>query len=136
MPLACLTRRGYAADRMSQDEQDKLDAALERLSRRLPEKIGKFVRWINGPSSALVRIPIAIALIIGGIFSFLPIVGLWMLPLGLAPDRPRRRVFAAAADPPARLDRAEMAAAGRIPLARNTPPRGFGLLLSRRLDGL
>jgi hypothetical protein len=69
---------------MSQDEQDKLDAALERLSRRLPEKIGKFVRWINGPSSALVRIPIAIALIIGGIFSFLPIVGLWMLPLGLA----------------------------------------------------
>jgi hypothetical protein len=30
-----------------------------------------------------VRIPLAIALIVGGIFSFLPVLGLWMLPLGL-----------------------------------------------------
>ena len=28
-------------------------------------------------------IPLAILLIIGGIFSFLPVLGLWMLPLGL-----------------------------------------------------
>ena len=31
----------------------------------------------------LVRIPLALLLIAGGIFSFLPILGLWMLPLGL-----------------------------------------------------
>ncbi len=35
------------------------------------------------PSSRLVRIPLALLLIIGGIFSFLPVLGLWMLPLGL-----------------------------------------------------
>jgi hypothetical protein len=29
------------------------------------------------------RIPLAILLIFGGIFSFLPVLGLWMLPLGL-----------------------------------------------------
>jgi hypothetical protein len=32
----------------------------------------------------LVRIPLALLLILGGVFSFLPILGLWMLPLGLA----------------------------------------------------
>jgi hypothetical protein len=31
----------------------------------------------------LVRIPLALLLIVGGVFSFLPILGLWMLPLGL-----------------------------------------------------
>ena len=30
-----------------------------------------------------MRIPLAILLVVGGIFSFLPILGLWMLPLGL-----------------------------------------------------
>jgi hypothetical protein len=30
-----------------------------------------------------VRIPLAILLVLGGIFSFLPVLGLWMLPLGL-----------------------------------------------------
>jgi hypothetical protein len=31
----------------------------------------------------LVRIPLALLLVLGGIFSFLPVLGLWMLPLGL-----------------------------------------------------
>jgi hypothetical protein len=35
------------------------------------------------PSSFAVRLVIAILLILGGVFSFLPILGLWMLPLGL-----------------------------------------------------
>ena len=35
------------------------------------------------PSSRLVRIPLALLLILGGVFSFLPVLGLWMLPLGL-----------------------------------------------------
>ncbi|WP_371421057.1 hypothetical protein [Tardiphaga sp.] len=35
------------------------------------------------PSSKLVRFPLGILLIIGGIFSILPVLGLWMLPLGL-----------------------------------------------------
>lgn len=30
-----------------------------------------------------MRIPLAILLIVGGIFSFLPVFGLWMLPFGL-----------------------------------------------------
>jgi len=35
------------------------------------------------PSSRPLRITVGIALCIGGLFWFLPILGLWMLPLGL-----------------------------------------------------
>jgi hypothetical protein len=31
----------------------------------------------------LIRLPVAILLILGGIFSILPVLGIWMLPLGL-----------------------------------------------------
>ena len=50
---------------------------------RLPPRLARFVGWLRKPSSRLVRIPLAILLIAGGIFSFLPVLGLWMLPLGL-----------------------------------------------------
>ncbi len=49
----------------------------------MPPRLAKFVGWVRKPSSRLVRIPLAILLVIGGIFSFLPVLGLWMLPLGL-----------------------------------------------------
>jgi len=50
---------------------------------KLPPGPARFVGWLRRPSSRLVRIPLAILLILGGIFSFLPVLGLWMLPLGL-----------------------------------------------------
>jgi hypothetical protein len=43
-----------------------------------------FLRWIREPHMHMVRIPLALLLILGGVFSFLPILGIWMLPLGLA----------------------------------------------------
>jgi hypothetical protein len=49
----------------------------------LPARAAAFVKWVRKPSSRLVRIPLAILLVLGGIFSFLPVLGLWMLPLGL-----------------------------------------------------
>jgi hypothetical protein len=38
---------------------------------------------LRQPWAMLIRIPLGILLVIGGILSFLPILGLWMLPLGL-----------------------------------------------------
>jgi hypothetical protein len=49
----------------------------------LPPGPSRFVSWLRKPSSKLVRFPLAILLILGGIFSILPVLGLWMLPLGL-----------------------------------------------------
>jgi hypothetical protein len=61
----------------------ELDRHFAWFEDRLPPRLARFVGWLRKPSSRLVRIPLAILLIAGGIFSFLPVLGLWMLPLGL-----------------------------------------------------
>jgi hypothetical protein len=60
-----------------------LDAKFDQFARRLPGWARGFVRWIGGPSASLVRIPLGIVLIASGIVGFLPILGFWMVPLGL-----------------------------------------------------
>jgi hypothetical protein len=40
-------------------------------------------RKINLPRSRVARLVIGIALVIGGVVGFLPILGFWMIPLGL-----------------------------------------------------
>lgn len=62
---------------------DRLNRQFERIARQVPATAG-FLRWVRGPRRHLLRIPLAILLILGGIFSFLPVLGIWMLPLGLA----------------------------------------------------
>lgn len=57
---------------------------LRRLIARLPRKMRAWVRWLRQPASRWVRIPAGLLLILGGLLGFLPVLGLWMLPLGLA----------------------------------------------------
>jgi len=66
-------------------EQSKieLDRHFAWFEARLPAGPARFVGWLRKPSSHYARIPLAVLLIAGGIFSFLPVLGLWMLPLGL-----------------------------------------------------
>jgi hypothetical protein len=69
---------------------------LERFIRRLPAGLQTGVRWLRRPSSRWVRVPVGLLLIIGGILSVLPLLGLWMLPLGLmllAEDVPLLRIW-------------------------------------------
>jgi hypothetical protein len=61
----------------------ELDRHFAWFQAKLPAWLARFVGWVRKPSSRLVRIPLAILLIVGGIFSFLPVFGLWMLPFGL-----------------------------------------------------
>lgn len=68
---------------MSEHDKMNLDRHFAWFEGRLPPRLARFVGWLRKPSSRLVRIPLAILLIAGGIFSFLPVLGLWMLPLGL-----------------------------------------------------
>ena len=68
---------------MSEHDKMELDRHFAWFEGRLPPRPARFVGWLRKPSSRLVRIPLAILLIAGGIFSFLPVLGLWMLPLGL-----------------------------------------------------
>lgn len=65
------------------DYKAEIDRHFLWFETKLPAGPARFVSWLRRPSSRLVRFPLAILLVIGGIFSFLPILGLWMLPLGL-----------------------------------------------------
>jgi hypothetical protein len=60
-----------------------LDELFDRLESAAPGPAKGFIGWVRKPSSKLIRIPLAVLLIFGGIFSFLPVLGVWMLPLGL-----------------------------------------------------
>jgi hypothetical protein len=68
---------------VSEHDKMELDRHFAWFEDRLPPRPARFVGWLRKPSSRLARIPLAILLIAGGIFSFLPVLGLWMLPLGL-----------------------------------------------------
>ena len=63
---------------MSKYYAAELDRHFAWFEARLPPRPAKFVRWLRKPSSRLVRIPLALLLVLGGVFSFLPILGLWM----------------------------------------------------------
>lgn len=67
---------------MNRDEQ-RLNHQLDRIEQSLPRWLHRSLRWLRMPSAAWVRIPLGVLLVLGGIFSILPLLGLWMLPLGL-----------------------------------------------------
>ena len=69
---------------MSKQSRAELHAELARLAKLLPSWAARLVNWLRGPSSVWVRIPLAIVLIVAGLAGFLPILGFWMIPLGLA----------------------------------------------------
>ena len=60
------------------------DPRLDALVQRLPPRIAGTVDYLLQPSSRWVRIPAGMLLVVGGVLSFLPVLGIWMLPLGLA----------------------------------------------------
>ncbi|RVU14373.1 hypothetical protein [Methylobacterium oryzihabitans] len=60
------------------------DARVERGLAKLPDRLHAAVAWLREPSRLWARIPAALLLVVGGLLAFLPVLGLWMLPLGLA----------------------------------------------------
>jgi len=61
----------------------ELNMYFDMIDRRVPIRISRSIHWLRKPTSFGARLVVASLLIIGGIFSFLPVLGLWMLPLGL-----------------------------------------------------
>lgn len=67
---------------IGRDEQ-RLNYQLDRLERPLPAAVRRGLRWLREPSSRWVRVPVGLLMIVGGLLSILPVLALWMLPLGL-----------------------------------------------------
>lgn len=57
---------------------------LDRVERALPGLLGDWVRHLRRPSASWIRVPLGILLVVCGLLGFLPVLGFWMLPLGLA----------------------------------------------------
>lgn len=60
-----------------------MERQFARLERSIPRPLAGSLNWLRQPAVRLVRIPLGILLVLGGIFSILPVLGIWMLPLGL-----------------------------------------------------
>jgi hypothetical protein len=63
-------------------EQARLRRQFERLRVAVPW-LGSWIDRLLSDRAAMFRFPLGILLIVGGIFSILPFLGVWMLPLGL-----------------------------------------------------
>ena len=61
----------------------RVDPELERIAGEKLRRIKLFGREIILPQSRLLRVTIGVVLVILGCFGFLPILGFWMIPLGL-----------------------------------------------------
>ncbi|TPQ40609.1 hypothetical protein C2U70_04795 [Bradyrhizobium guangdongense] len=66
------------------DEPAGGDERLDALIGRLPPRVGGAVNYLLKPSNRWIRIPSGALLVAGGVLSVLPLLGIWMLPLGLA----------------------------------------------------
>jgi hypothetical protein len=64
-------------------QNDDLEKAFDALESEAPSSLRKALRWMRRPEAKVVRIPLGIACILGSFLFFLPVLGLWFLPLGL-----------------------------------------------------
>src|SRR4051794_14706764 len=60
-----------------------LDRRLDRAERLLPGTRGRWLAHLRHPSASWVRVPLGVLLVLGGLLGFLPVLGFWMVPLGL-----------------------------------------------------
>jgi hypothetical protein len=82
--MTCLMADSAVRQHLSRrDEAALAEANIEKLLARLPSWLARGIRRLRRPRARWVRLPVAALLIPGGFLSFLPVFGLWMLPLGL-----------------------------------------------------
>jgi hypothetical protein len=68
---------------MRDRDVERLERQFDRISNQLPGGAGDFLRWLTGSASRWVRVPAGLLLVVFGIFGFLPVLGFWMVPLGI-----------------------------------------------------
>jgi hypothetical protein len=64
-------------------DHKEINRYFEIINRRVPDRVARYIQWLRKPSSKAARLAVASLMILGGVFSFLPFLGIWMLPLGL-----------------------------------------------------
>jgi hypothetical protein len=70
-------------DALKDLDHRRLERGIDRLERRLSPGVARRLHRLRHPSARWIRIPVGCLMIVGGLLSFLPVLGIWMLPLGL-----------------------------------------------------
>jgi membrane-bound ClpP family serine protease len=71
-------------DPLRETTGSKLDNALGAVERLVPRQFLRFLRWVRNPRARKVRLVLGVTLLGAGVLGpLLPVVGVWMLPLGL-----------------------------------------------------
>lgn len=68
---------------MGDDGRRELDRALDGLEEEVPDRVSRAIRWLRDPKARKIRIPIGLLFLLGGVFWFLPVLGLELIPIGL-----------------------------------------------------
>src|SRR5215471_18755237 len=81
-----LAREQIASPDLCSGMSDKpdFDEEMDRLQGYMPDWASRNIDRLRQPEAVWVRVPAGIALTGGGVFGFLPVLGFWMLPIGLA----------------------------------------------------
>ena len=94
-----IERRMRVLELRMKKEENRLRRQFEAIERKAPVG-GRALQALRRGEYRTVRIPLGVFLVIGGMMAFLPIFGVWMLPLGLlllSVDIPRLRGCVSAA---------------------------------------
>jgi hypothetical protein len=75
-----LSDNSVLTERMARRE---LNQYLKTIGTYLPDWFCRAIIWLREPNRRLARFVASLLLILGGFLSFLPVLGFWMLPLGL-----------------------------------------------------
>ena len=62
---------------------DELETAFDKIENEAPEFLTRAIRRMRRPQARWVRLPLGLLCILGSLLWFLPVLGLWFLPLGL-----------------------------------------------------
>jgi hypothetical protein len=79
-----LSEDGLRKDSSGSKARRALDRRLDRAERHLPRLLSEWLAHMRKPSASWLRVPLGFLLVACGFLGFLPILGFWMLPLGLA----------------------------------------------------
>lgn len=67
---------------MKLPSDEDAEAWIVDREKKLPARLRRAIDWLRAPRRWWLRIPAGVLLMLGGVFSFLPVLGIWMLPLG------------------------------------------------------
>jgi 4-alpha-glucanotransferase len=68
---------------MAKADAEKLDEIVDKYSDKMPRFIRRFVLWLRRPELRWVRLIVGVLFVLLGCVGFLPVLGFWMVPLGL-----------------------------------------------------